>query len=74
MKIIHEDSDGRYVVVMNHNELCSASGRGVLCSFAIGNDVDVLDVNAIRERLQRAFEALRPIVDSSASDDPEATA
>jgi hypothetical protein len=62
MKIIHEDADGKYIVVMDHHELCSAPGRGVLSRFAVGSEVDILDVAAIRDRLQKAFEALRPIV------------
>jgi hypothetical protein len=70
MKIIHEDADGKYIVVIDHRELCSASGRGVLSRFGVGSEVEVLDVNAVRERLQRAFEALRPIVGSD-TPDPE---
>jgi hypothetical protein len=62
MKIIHEDADGKYIVVMDHHELCIASGRGVLSRFAVGSEVGILDVSAIRDRLQKAFEALRPIV------------
>lgn len=66
MKIIHEDSDGRYVVVMSHRELCSASGRGIMAKFGPGSELEVLDVSAVRERLGRAFEALKPIVGAEA--------